>query len=186
MFKKLFSKQTKWSSTLSTDSGMLGIWNYSSFKHINDYDSWENELCDDEDIQKPIHDSRFIPLNLGDGVFKVEVRIDSPENMSPREKEYLLVPSKPYKLKSTGLICVSGLEHISEDTKQNVLKLDLKKKDYTVYINLIDWNQEPGALNPNGGPTENALPDMLVFITENHENEYRTDIETFRKEDAQR
>jgi hypothetical protein len=174
--------------THHTDSGMLCIWDYECFKHIHDYDSWDQELCEDKDISRNISKSNFIPLNLGDGAFEVEVRFDKAKQLTDREKEYLLVPSHPYLLKTKGKVCLSGIEHVSGDITQNVTKFDLKPGEYIVQINLIDWNQEPDAVDPDGSPTDLALPDMIVFISEydQTEMEFRTEIETFRKEDALR
>lgn len=164
---------------------MLCIWDYDRFKHIHDYDSWDEELCEDEDILRNIENHSFVPLNLGDGVFEVEVRIGD-NNLSEREKEYLLVPSQPYLLKTSGRVCISGLEHVSGEIDDNISNLDISMGQYIVQINLIDWNQESGAVDENGNPTEIALPDMIVFISEKNNSamEFRTEIETFRKEDA--
>ena len=39
---------------LHTASGMWGLWNYDTYKHIDDYDKWEPLFCEDEDIVKQI------------------------------------------------------------------------------------------------------------------------------------
>ena len=173
--------------TYHTDSGMLCIWDYDSFKHIHDYDSWDKELCEDEDIARNIDKHAFIPLNLGDGAFEVEIRTGC-NNLSEREKEYLLVPSQPYLFQTAGKICISGLEHVSGELDNNISTMGLNSGQYIVQINLIDWNQEPGAVNEDGSPTNMALPDMIVFVSEydNSDITFRTEIETFRKEDALR
>ena len=174
-------------NTYHTDSGMLCIWDYDSFKHINDYDSWDKELCEDDDIIKNIKNNSFVPLNLGDGAFEVEIRL-SENNLSKREKEYLLVPSQPYSLKTTGKICISGLEHVTSEADENISELKIESGQYVVQVNLIDWNQEPEAVNEDGSPTDIALPDMIVFIYKDNttNSNFRTEIETFRKEDALR
>ncbi len=174
--------------THHTDSGMLCIWDYESFKHIHDYDSWDKELCEDANIRNNISKSAFVPLNLGDGAFEVNVRFDSNRYLTDRENAYLLVPSQPYLLKTSGIICLSGLEHVSRDIGQNVSKFDVEQGTYAVQINLIDWNQEPGAVDSQGGPTNMALPDMIVFMNKfvDSDSNFRTEIETFRKEDALR
>ena len=174
-------------NTYHTDSGMLCIWDFEKFKHIHDYDSWDKELCEDNDIIRNIKNNSFVPLNLGDGAFEVEIRINE-ENLNEREKEYLLVPSLPYLLKSSGRICISGLEHVSAELDENIGVLELESGEYILQINLIDWNQEPGAVDESGNPTDIALPDMIVLITKysNKKIEFRTEVETFRKEDALR
>jgi len=173
--------------TYQTDSGMLCIWDYDSFKHIHDYDSWDEQLCEDEDILRNIQRSSFVPLNIGDGVFEVEVRI-SANNLSEREKQYLLVPSQPYLLTTSGKVCISGLENVSRDIDDGISVIELSPGQYVVQINLIDWNQELGAVDDDGNPTDIALPDMIVFISDilNPKMVFRTEIETFRKEDALR
>jgi len=173
--------------TYQTDSGMLCMWDYDSFKHIHDYDSWDEELCEDEDISRNIQKSSFVPLNLGDGVFEVDVRIGA-GNLSEREKEYLLVPSQPYLLTTSGKVCISGLEHVSRDLDDGISVIELSPGQFVVQIYLIDWNQEPGAVDVDGNPTDIALPDMIVYISDtiSPNMAFRTEIETFRKEDALR
>jgi len=106
-------------NTYHTDSGMLCIWNYESFKYVNDYDSWDKELCEDDDILKNIKNNSFVPLNLGDGAFEVEIRINE-ASFSEREKEYLLVPSQESELlikmfkKGSGIPSVNWNEVVIE------------------------------------------------------------------------
>ena len=191
MFRKLFGKTSKDSaplrSDLATDSGMLCVWDAQTFAGITDYDSWEKELCEDEDIMRHLQAGHLVPLNLGAGAFAVELRQGSPDSMSEREREYLLVPSQPYLLNSTGRILISGLEHVGADPRSN-LDLELPTGPYTVHIQLIDWTEEPGSKDASGSPTPTALPDMIVFIQPVGQDapDYRNDLETFRKEDALR
>ena len=191
MFRKLFSKSSSPPDSLrgdlSTDSGMLCVWDAEAFKEITDYDSWEKELCEDEDIQRQVDAGHLVPLNLGDGAFAVELRRGSPDSLTDREREYLLVPSQPYALRSSGRVVVSGIEHIGADPR-SCLELPLAPGDYTLRIQLIDWTQEPGAQDADGNPTPNALPDMLVFYEKAAATDgpYRRELETFRKEDALR
>ena len=107
--------------------------------------------------------------------------------MSAREREYLLVPSRPYLLRCTGKIFASGIEHVGADPR-NFISLDLAPSDYTVHVNLMDWAEEPGATDAQGNPTPSALPDMIVFIEKAADPRpaYRKELETFRKEDALR
>ena len=169
-----------------TNSGMLCIWDYNSFTFITDYDSWDKELCEDKDLERNIQKGTLVPLTLGDGTFEVDIRFGKPE-LSDREKEYLLVPSKPYKLISNGQICISGLEDVEKDITSKVKKIILSEGEYIVKVYLIDWNQEPGALNKDGSPSNSALPDMIVYIyAKDCDVDYRTEIQTFRKEDALR
>lgn len=190
-FKSIFKSKktpTEWKGTFTTDSGMLALWNYDSFKHIHDYDSWDKELCEDPDIIRHIKEKEFVPFNtMADGTFAVTIRLGSREEMNKREKEYLLVPSQLYHIESSGMVCLSGLEHVAGDFSDSILKIELPKGRYTVQVNLIDWNQEPGAVGADGAPSGTALPDMIAYIQEaNDSGGGRTEIETFRREDALR
>jgi hypothetical protein len=191
MFRKLFGKTSKapapLRADLATDSGMLCVWDPRPFAGISDYDSWEKELCEDADLLRHLEAGHLVPLNLDDGAFAVEVRHGSPASLSVREREYLLVPSQPYYLRSSGRVLVSGLEQVGE-APRSYLAVDLDPGDYTVQVNLIDWAEEPGAKDAGGNPSPDALPDLIVFIerTDGSRPEYRKDLETFRKEDALR
>ena len=191
MFRRLFGNTSKapvpLRADLATDSGMLCIWDSRSFAGISDYESWEEELCEDADILRHLHAGHLVPLNLGDGAFAVELRQGNPDSMSAREREYLLVPSQPYLLNSTGRILISGIEQVGGDPR-SFLDLELAPGKYTVHVQLIDWPAEPGSKDANGDPTPNALPDMIVFIQPEGRDApaYRKDLLTFRLEDAQR
>ena len=170
---------------IHTDAGMLGIWDYSAFEHIEDYDSWDEELCEDEDIIRHIKTGEFVPIELGDGVFGIDIRFGPISQMSDREREYLLVPARPYLLKTKGKVCISGIEQVEKDIGDNTLVIDLPEGKYSVYSNLIDWAQEPGALDENGKPSKDALPDLIIYLDPQPiDGKYREVTETFLKEDA--
>lgn len=187
LFRTRFKAPVKLRADLATDSGMLCLWDAQSFAGISDYDTWEKELCEDEDILRHLQSGHLVPLNLGDGAFAVEVRLDTPDSMSEREREYLLVSSQPYLLRSSGRILVSGLEQVGADPR-GFLDIELAPGSYTVFVQLIDWTAEPESKDADGNPTSNALPDMIVFIQPAAQDApvYRKDLETFRKEDALR
>ena len=196
MFRKLFGKATPAHTPttaparedLTTDSGMLCVWDAAPFSGITDYDSWEAELLENASILRHIEAGHFVPLDTkGDGAFAIDVRQASPDSMSAREREYLLVPSRPYLLRSTGKIFASGIEHVGADPR-NFIALELEPGDYTVHVNLMDWAEEPGATDEQGNPTPSALPDMIVFIEKAGSNppDYRKELETFRTEDSLR
>lgn len=46
---------------LTTASGMWGLWDYDTYKHIDDYDKWDSLFCEDEDIIKQIESHYFVP-----------------------------------------------------------------------------------------------------------------------------
>ena len=170
-----------------TDSGMLCIWDYDSFKHIHDYNSWEEELCEEKDLENKVRLANFVPLNLlADGAFQVEVRLDKP-NFSSREQEYLLVPAQPYRIVTNGVLYVSGLEHVEGDPCLSAGKIETAPGEYVVQVNMIDWAQEPGAKDDKGNPSKEALPDLIVFVFQDPSvTEFRLELETFRREDALR
>ncbi len=63
--KNLFSEKTEHPRLSQfTDSWMLCLFNYDDFSHINDYDSWDKELCEDEDIMRNIDKGNFVPISL--------------------------------------------------------------------------------------------------------------------------
>lgn len=80
---------------LATASGMWGLWNYDTYKHIDDYDKWEPLFCEDEDIVNQIKSRYFVPINImEDGCCSFTIRID--EKISEREKKYICVQSEVY------------------------------------------------------------------------------------------
>lgn len=191
-FENLFGKPSLQSNnvkgTLATDAGMLCMWDANSFAGITDYDTWEAQLCEDEDIVRHIEAGKFVPLNMKcDGAFAVDIRQANPETLNERERQYLLVPAHPYLLRTSGKVVISGLEHVSSDPG-SYLELNLPAGDYQVQANMIDWSMDPESTVNNGEPSANALPDMIVFVNPIPENapEFRKSVETFRKEDALR
>lgn len=170
---------------LHTASGMWGLWDYDTYKHIDDYDKWEPLFCEDEDIVKQIECHSFVPIYIfEDGCMSFTVRVD--EELSEREKTYICVQSEEYLLKSTGKIIVSGIDKIEKDiNSEKVMELDLPEGYYSVKVYIIAWNEEPGAYLDNGDVSPDALSDFVVIIKSNAnlESEYRTRINTFSEDD---
>lgn len=170
---------------LDTASGMWGLWNYDTYKHVDDYDKWEPLFCEDEDIVKQIESYCFVPIYIfEDGCRSFTIRID--EEISEREKKYICVQSEEYLLKSTGRVIVSGIEKIEQKiSSERVIELDLPEGYYSVKIYLIAWDEEPGAYLDDGEISPNALSDFVVIINSNAnlELEYRTKINTFSEDD---
>lgn len=170
---------------LDTSSGMWGLWDYNTYKHIDDYDKWEPLFCEDEDITKQIESQGFVPVYIFEGGCRsFTVRID--EEISEREKTYVCVQSEEYLLKSTGKVIVSGIDKIEKNImSDNVIELDLPNGYYSVKIYLIAWDEEPGAYSENGEISPDALSDFVVIIKSNVklESEYRTRINTFSEDD---
>src|SRR5688572_3317417 len=100
----------------TTDSGMVAVWQPERFHGIVDYNTWERELLEDEDISGHIQQGAFVPLNVqADGAYDCAIRVGSaatPATLSDRESRYLLISSEPYLFRSCGILSISGLEHI--------------------------------------------------------------------------
>ena len=170
---------------LHTSSGMWGLWNYNTYKHIDDYDKWEPLFCEDEDIVKQIESHNFVPVYIfEDGCRSFTIRVD--EELSEREKRYVCVQSEEYLLKSTGKIVVSGIDEINKEiSPNNVIELDMQEGYYSVKIFLLAWDEEPGAYLENGEINPDALSDFVVVVKSNADlkGEYRTKINTFSEDD---
>ncbi len=170
---------------LDTASGMWGLWDYDTYKHIDDYDKWEPLFCEDEDIIKQIEVNKFVPVYIFEGGCRAfTIRID--EEISERENEYVCVQSEEYLLESTGKIIVSGIDKIEGDIDNDkVIELDLSEGYYSVKIYLIAWDEEPGAYLENGEISPNALSDFVVVIKSNADSkrEYRKRLNTFSEDD---
>lgn len=185
-FTKSKDKELKIRKTLSTDSGMFGIWDPKSFKMIIDYDTWEKEFLEDNDILQHIIKGTFIPIYFhSDGAFEFEVRIGTKgnvQNLSDREKKYLVVSSECYKFKSNGELCLSGIEYIERNPDENVAHLAISKGEYSAIINIIAWDDEEGMKEEDGTPTPDALPDIIIIMNPIMEEiSYRIDVETFTR-----
>jgi hypothetical protein len=168
----------------ATDAGMWALWRPTRFAQVEDYDSWEAMLLEDEDIGRHITEGALVPISIGcDGSFGFEIRIgDAGEpGLTPREQAYLVVSSSAYLLVSEGEICFSGIEHIGMPIAANVTRVSLPAGRYRVTVHLIEWNAEPGAKGDDGAPTDSALPDFLILIgPENARvDSYRTQVRTF-------
>lgn len=175
--------------TSATGSGMLALWDPESFTHIVDYDSWETDMLDDEPIIEHIRAGRLVPLNiLSDGRFGVSVRLCSTgtSELSERERQYARHSSEPYLFRSTGLAKVSGIEEVGSFPDPDPTPPDMAPTEirippgsYAVTIHLLDWEEEPGALDDQRNATDSALPDFVVLIEPTTENTFRTKLETF-------
>jgi hypothetical protein len=150
---------------------MLAVWDPTPFQAITDYYTWSEELEDDVDIQRHVDNGSFVPVNIGsDGSFEFELRlgtVESPAKLSDREKRYGAVTSEAYLLHSTGIVCVSGIEMIEMiggAESSDVGQMSVPAGDYAVTVNMISWDEEPGARGADGKPTANALPDFVILI----------------------
>jgi len=176
--------ENKIRKTLATGSGIHCLWNPSYFSSITDYDSWEKELLEDEDILRSIKSGNFVPININsDGVFEFEVRVGTSElfqELSKREKKYLTISSEKYRYVSNGLACISGIEYVCSSPDENVGTLAIENGEYEVTVHLIGWDEEPNMINVDGTPKQEALPDFIVIMNPALDGSlYRLDVSTF-------
>jgi hypothetical protein len=171
--------------TYMTNSGMTCLWNPAAFIDVMDYDTWEAELLEDEDIRRHIRAGAFVPINIqSDGVYEIEVRVGTaadPAVLSEREAKYEFVASEPYLFRSTGRLCVSGIECVEKKPADGVGVLAIPRGDYAVKVHLIGWDQEPGMKRKDGKPKKEALPDFVAVMNPKPKGKtkFRTKVETF-------
>jgi hypothetical protein len=169
---------------MATDAGMFGLWAPAAFGGIVDYDTWESELLDDEDLVRHIVGGAFVPVNIGaDGAFQVVVRIGSasaPARLTERERQYVLVSSEPYLFFTSGDAMISGIEHVAAEANHG-LRVPVQAGRWTVTISLIDWGAEPGQRDNAGRPVLTALPDFTLLINpeDGAARNYRSNVQTF-------
>jgi hypothetical protein len=166
-----------------TNSGMHCVWSTAAFSDVVDYDSWASALLEDADIKRHIEAGNFVPLNIGsDGAMAVEIRVgtkEAPAALNTRETQYLIVASKPYRLRSEGTISVSGIEGVSGAPSADAI-VHLAAGEYSVRAHLIAWDEEPGMQTDNG-PADGALPDYVVLVNPTTPGEqFRAELGTFK------
>ena len=156
--------------TLITGSGSFGVWDSQPFSNVHDYDTWEAELLEDDDLERHITAGHFVPITLyTDGAFEFEVRVGSGaerSSLSAREQAYLKLSSEPYRFCSVGELNISGIEFIEATPREDVGRLQISAGEYTVTVHLIEWEKEPGAKDTQGHPTPDALPDFVVLVNQ--------------------
>jgi hypothetical protein len=150
-----------------TDSGMFMLWNPARFQQVVDYPTWERELLEDTDIERHIAARSLVPIGIGvGGSFGFTARAGSasaPATLDERELQYLVVSSEPYGLDSDGRAWLTGIEEVSHDPV-NGLTVEIPAGTWSVVVNLIDWQAEPGSTSSDGVPTPTALPDFVVLL----------------------
>jgi hypothetical protein len=169
---------------MATDAGMGALWAVGSFDGVVDYDTWESELLEDEDIARHIASGALIPLNIGgDGAFQVLARVgeaSAPAQLTERERTYVVVASEPYLLITDGDALISGLEHVGAEADDG-LRVPLRAGRWSVTISLIDWKAEPGQADDAGRPAPTALPDFVILMDPEGGagRGYRKEVQTF-------
>lgn len=172
-------------STVATDAGMLALWDPQRFTGIVDYDTWDAQLGEDEDVERHIRAGALAPINIrSDGAFGVAVRIggvDRPARLIERESRHCLVTSDAYLLHSSGQVWLSGIEAVGAEAWSETVRFDLPVGSYSVMIHLVAWEDEPGSVNSDGTPSETALSDFVAVINPvaPEQNNFRFAVETF-------
>ncbi|MFD5078912.1 hypothetical protein [Streptomyces sp. NPDC058371] len=153
---------------MATDAGMLALWDPQRFSDIVDYDTWDPQLGEDEDVERHIRAGAFVPINIRcDGAFGVLVRIGAvgrPAELTEQEGRYCLATSDAYLLHSSGQAWLSGIEAVGAEAWSETVQFDLPAARYSVVIHLIAWEDEPGSHNEDGTPSKTALPDFVALI----------------------
>lgn len=154
--------------TLITGSAMFGVWDRHYFERVVDYDTWSDELLEDEDIERHVTAGHFVPItNYSDGAFEFEVRFsgsDGHSDINDRERLYLTESSGPYRFHSQGELNLSGIEFVAATLESDVSTLELSAGWYTVTVHQLDWQDEPGSTDAEGNPATDALPDFLIIV----------------------
>jgi hypothetical protein len=169
---------TQGTVTADTAAGMLALWCASTFEGVDDYAAWESQV--EDRIDEAIAAGEFVPVNIeSDGAFGVRVAV-APNYLSDRERSYAVIESEPYLLNvSGGEVCLSGIEGIG-DRDNAALRLPLPVGRYAVVVTLVAWDDEPASRDPDGRPTDDALPDFVVRVApEKGDETYRVQGQTF-------
>jgi hypothetical protein len=148
-------------AVLPTDSGMHALWGRDHFPNIVDYDSWEPELLDDEDIERHIRSGHLVPINIhSDGAFAFTMRTDTvaTPSLTADERRRVVRESEPYRFVSTGNVDCSGIEYIAGAPPEDglVATAALDAGEYGAKVFLMDYDDV-------GDKTDNH-PDFIVVI----------------------
>lgn len=167
----------------SSDYGILCLWNEKAFENVTDFEDWERELLFDSDICRHIEAGHFVPLSVGNpSVMTIEIRRgkkSQPAALKEREERYLMLASGPYRLRSDGVIGVSGIDEIEVPPLMHVRMIDLPAGEYAVRVHWIVWYEEPG-MSTDDGCAPGALADIVVLIDPAKGDEtFRTELETY-------
>lgn len=171
--------------TVATNAGMFLLWNPEQVARVVDYDSWESELLEDEDIGRHVAAGSAIPINIGaDGAFEMVVRVGSgetPASLTEREARYLTISSDAYLFSSDGVARLTGIEDVGIGSPNAGLRASVPAGRWSVAVNLIAWDEEPGARDSSGNPGHGALPDFVLLLTPARTGKYayRQELATF-------
>lgn len=191
LFDKLKNKSNHnknlsvYKKNLTTGSGMWGLWDYETYKEIDNYEKLEPLFCEDKDTKEQIERKAFVPIYIfEDGCRSFTLKIDG--ELSEREQKYVCVKSEKYLFYSNGKSIISGIDCINEKiSEEEAIIFDIPKGFYEVSIFLLSWDEEPEAYLEDGTVNPNALSDFVVVLKSNaDENQiYRKRINTFSEDD---
>jgi len=164
---------------------MLALWAPERFTDIVDYDTWDPELGEDEDVERHIRTGSLVPINIrSDGAFGVLVRIGGPDRsaqLTERESKHRLVGSETYLFQSSGQVWLSGIEAVGAEAWPETVQFELPAGRYSVAIHVIAWEDEAGSVNADGTPSATALPDFVALVdpAAPEQDTFRSAVETF-------
>jgi hypothetical protein len=150
-------------STVFTQHGMLGLWDYNHFPMISDNDSWLQTMFNEESLLRQIGGGYFVPIRVDrDGDFDVEVRPQG--GISDEELRYLRAASGAYVYRASTCVCFGGIEYVEGAPPTKTGYLDLDAGDYVATIFWLNWHKAPGALTERGMRSNDSLPDYIVLL----------------------
>lgn len=154
---------------VATDAGMQVLWHREPFSHVVDYDSWDEELLENDGIVRHIEAGAMVPLSTGmDGAWQFIVRWGEEAALTDAEQQHVVVKSEPYLLVSEADVRVGGIEHITGNTQEDQgFAVPLPPGRWSVTVHLIDAD----AL---GEPL-----DFVVLIKTDDGVSYRTEVNPF-------
>jgi hypothetical protein len=152
---------------------MQVLWHREPFRHVVDYDSWEEELLDDAGIVRHIEAGSMVPLSTGmDGAWEFIVRWGEEAALTAAERQHVIVRSEPYLLVTQTDVRVGGIEHITGNPSEDEgFAVPLPPGRWSVTVHLIDAD---------------ALGEPLDFVVlikpGDSTGSYRTEVNPFDRE----
>jgi hypothetical protein len=157
---------------------MHALWGRDHFSHVVDYDTWELELLEDNDIERHIAAGRLVPINIhSDGAFAFTVGTDpaAMPSLTPDELGRVVAQSGPYRFVSTGIVDLSGIEYIAGAPPQDglVASASLDAGEWESRVFLMDYDDVV--------ETSDEHPDFIIVIGPPTGSDWRSRAETFER-----
>ena len=172
----------EWETTapVRTDAGMFALWQPEAFASVSEIDEWEDHVADEGALAGHVAAGTLVPVNIGvDGAFGFTVRIGRGTLLTEREARFVAVTSAAYRLVASGPVVLSGLEGIGSPPGKGV-QVQTTAGEWSVVVQFIDWEGEPGMVDEDGDPHEGALSDFVLEVRPAAAGEtYRLELETF-------